>query len=850
MANPIKVPGTGNTGPKQDIQALVEKGLSDIFKKAMLPADQDRSALGADAKKLVKDLEAQLKKASGTLAPADADDFVAKLKAALQGDKLKAMNLGAAPTGPAAFIPPSGDLVSKNGDGSYALAGAVGTPTHGLSQLLQKLGMDPSKIDGAAADRISSIVRGRSFSLSNQKDFEKLAIALTDSSPIKAPIAKPAKPVTMPALGAAPKGDAAALPAGELVKKNASGGYELAPGVGAGVSGLLTKLGFDPTKLDAGVADRLTSTIRAKGFDITNQASFEKLGVTLHEVSPAVIGAKTTNGKVEGSNTPPVRQGSASAPTTTGKGTAFNALNALISNKLSVSEDKTAADGLKKAAVDELLKGAGLTDVKPEIRAEVEKMLDKIVTDPQNATSPSPGRILQNAFVELSRATGDREWMKGAAFTVQLQAALDKLPAEARGPVENNLAMMAAPLMEAAAQAKLSKLTGGAAKLELKPSADALTALTSMLGARGVTPTVDVDKTLKEARTGATTQTGKVEDKRADGAFDAKAAARAFVKDTMGCNANDASEAKGIAGVEALLKRAGSMDPAAVTQAAYDIFKEKTGIDHPFKQHADQLVLDPQQAAQWRDQLLVKAAEAGANPKAFFDTEKANALNMQQQLQQQGGPNMQGPANGGIPGFLGTGMPGDMNPMRQMELSGRQMVIGSIIHDRSLTMEDKLFFIMMYLGMFANEDVLKKAEELAALDRADEQRADTTRRAQTSLQNEQQTRGAAKKAMDDASTKFQAASNQPNATPEVKEAAKKLLDATTAAHGRSVETERKIQNDVNTLKGPSNQPKSREALTMELRRMEDMKRLFQDTLQALMQSFKESTRNVIQGMNR
>lgn len=771
MANPNKINGGlggVGSGPKVDAQVLIQKAIAALLEKAGIPGDIDTNNLGAKAKQVVADAKAKLAQTGGSLPAADLGNLGRSLRDAALQDQVSSLKL--APfAGAAAQLPSSTTpLATKNGDGSFALAGTVGGPGHGLFQLLEKLGFDPRALDGNVLDRLESTVRDRSFSLGSQGSVDKLAARLLELSP------------------------------------------------NAAIRGVAASGKSSP-------AATLTS--------------------------PA----------------PSVRQGAAAAPTTTGKGTAANALNALINNRLTPTENKTAASEAKKAAVDALI---GDAQVKPEVRAELEKMLDKVLADPTNPQSPNPGRVLSNAFVELSRATGERDWMKGAAFAHQLQAAIEKVPVDQRGGMEQNLAALSAPLLELAAQAKISKATGGAVKLDTKPSADALGALTSMLGSRGIDAAgMDTDKVLRDARTSGTTgtktaaqaqqaaQTGKVEEKAVPGGFDAKAAARDFVLNELAVDPKDKNAAKAMQGVEDLLTRAGSTEHAAVFKAAFDIFREKTGIDHPYAQQLGQMQLDPQQADALRSQLMLKAAEAAVDPQ-FFEKAKAALVQQMQQAQAAGAQGMMdggmmGGVGNGIPGFTGQGMPSDMgNPMRQMQMSERAMIGASILRDPALTIEDKLFLFMMYMGMFASQDELKKAEELAELDRAEEQRSSIIRKTQTSLSNETQTRGAAKKAAEDARAKFDAVSSQPNATPEVKDAAKREMEATGSAFKMSQEREKALQTDLNQLKGPQQLPKSREQLTMELRRMEDLKRLFQDMVQALLQSFKESTRNTIQQMGR
>lgn len=775
MANPNKINGGlggVGSGPKVDAQVLIQKAIAAILEKAGIPSEIDTNNLGAKAKAVVKDAEAKLGKANGSLPAGDIAQLGRDLREAALKDQVSSLKLSGF-TGAAAQLPSgSTPIATKNGDGTFALAGTVGSPGHGLFQLLEKLGFDPRALDANVVDRLDATIRGRSFSLTQGSAVEHLASRLLELSP--------------------------------------------------------------------------NAAIRGVASGKTSAAS-----------TTTTTSAQTT-----------VRQGAAQAPTTTGKGTSANALNALISNRLTPSENKTAAGEAKKAAVDALLGGV---EVKPEVRAEIEKMLDKVLTDPTNPQSPNPGRVLSNAFVELSRATGDREWMKGAAFAHQLQAAIEKVPADQRGGMEQNIAVMAAPLMELAVQTKLSKLTGGAVKADAKPSADALAALTTMLQGRGIDASkLDTDKVLRDARApeGAkSSQTppkadkaqsaqtaAPIADKALDGKFDAKAAAKDFVLNQLAVDPKDPNANTAIKGVEDLLTRAGSTEHAAVFKAAFDIFREKTGIEHPYAQHLGTMQLDAQQADALRSQLMLKAAEAAVDPQ-FFQKAKAALAEQMQQAQMAGmngmGGMMDGGVGAGIPGFTGPGMPSDeANPMRQMQMSERAMIGASILRDPALTIEDKLFLFMMYMGMFASQDELRKAEELAELDRAEEQRSSIIRKTQTSLQNETQTRGAAKRAAEDAKAKFETVSAQPGATPEAKDAAKREMEATGSAFKMSQEREKALQTDLNQLKGPQQLPKSREQLTMELRRMEDLKRLFQDMVQALLQSFKESTRNTIQQMGR
>ncbi len=770
MANPNKINGgLGGVGggPKVDAQVLIQKAIAAILEKAGIPSEIDTNNLGAKAKGVVKDAEAKLAKANGSLPSSDIAQLGRDLREAALKDQISSLKLGTF-TGSAAALPAgSTPLATKNGDGTFALAGTVGGPSHGLFQLLEKLGFDPRALDANVVDRLDTTVRGRSFSLTQSSSVEQLASRLLELSP----------------------------------------------------------------------------------------------NAAIRGVAAAKTSAASTVQTTESTN---VRQGAAQAPTTTGKGTAANALNALINNRLTPSENKTAASEAKKAAVDALLGGV---EVKPEVRAEIEKMLDKVLTDPSNPQSPNPGRVLSNAFVELSRATGDREWMKGAAFAHQLQAAIEKVPVDQRGGMEQNLAAMSAPLLELAVQTKLSKLTGGAVKADAKPSTDALAALTTMLQGRGIDASkLDTDKVLRDARapegakSAQTTQqppkadkAQQVADKPVDGKFDAKAAAKDFVLNQLAVDPKDPNANTAIKGVEDLLTRAGSLEHGAVFNAAFDIFREKTGIEHPYKHQLAQMQLDPQQADTIRSQFMLKAAEAAVDPQ-FFAKAKAALTEQMQQAQMaamQGGGMMDGGVGPGIPGFTGMGMPSDMNdPMRHMQVSERAMIGASILRDPALTIEDKLFLFMMYMGMFASQDELKKAEELAELDRAEEQRSSIIRKTQTSLQNETQTRGAAKRAAEDARAKYESVSSQPGVSAETKEAAKREMDATGSAFKMSQDREKALQTDLNQLKGPQQLPKSREQLTMELRRMEDLKRLFQDMVQALLQSFKESTRNTIQQMGR
>jgi hypothetical protein len=763
----------GSKQLRPKLDDVAKQTRANVFESAGLKSDLDPTQLGGNAKKVADELLAKYKSTGGTATHDDIKADAQKLKAALREDWVAGLALGDPPSGTDAKIPANPEKQFVERDGKIELAGPMASPNHGMARLLAAIGVSTKGVPPAVRDRLLDIATDPKINLSNAGDFKKAALALGDVA-----------------------GATAVVPKG--------------------------------------------------------------LERPFSDSAPIALGQSST------------RVGEAKAPTTTGVGTTANALNALIANR--VAGKQAPADAEKLKLVDDLAKSMGVENLTTDQKAQLSKALDKMLTDPANKDAPDPARIMSNAFVHLSRSTGSPEHMKAAAaLSHQLEAALKANPdAVATGMLVDN--GMAAAVVTTALQSRIQQMATGQ-KQDFQVPNDFLAGIVGMLERQGVQATGDYRQTLREARQpGSAGVKNTLKSAQTNGAAGAKGAKDAAgAKDAKG--AKEAAAAKGAGEAErpfdadrvakdmvegvlgkghlksaevekelaAVLKGVGSNDALATTGALLEAFEQKFGFKHPLAVYVEQLKggqvsedLKAQIGQFGRDRVGQDFIAASADPQHAMMIQQGAAQQAAMYAQAFSGMGIQLP--GGVYGNVG--LPGDAGNMTTAARKQTRAAVGMmILNDPSLSVEDKVMMFVLWMTIFADEDLLDKAKELAEFERKDELRQANLRQANIKMQEVGKVRGDAERALKLETERTAQVKNNPAATPEQKDAADKKLGETRKAFETARGYEVQAQQAVHMLEAPQEGGplKSRETLSMEMRQMENRRNQLMDFCRAFLE---------------
>ncbi|MBI2372895.1 MAG: hypothetical protein HYV07_02730 [Deltaproteobacteria bacterium] len=770
-SNSGRVQGGGSVGRESNLD-IAQAAQARILSQLGLNPDQ----LGPSTKKESTAVLAELMKAAGggAIDEATLQAMGARLRRAHVGDIAAAFKAGGAPRGENAQLPARGTpFLKQNKEGSVELVGVIARPTHGVSKLLQKLGVDPKNVDPELADVLDHYMKKPGFALSSQKDFSALGKALA-------------------------------------------------------------QVQAERGKLGANV--------------IAEAAKAEAAAKVVGPVPQAVIGGATRNTGL-----------AAHAPTTTGVGTKNNAV-ALLARNMATNK---AQDAKRQEGVSELaqvLVGEGFEKLSSSEKKTLTETLDRALTDRSSTDGTSrPVAVMANAFAELAKK--DPSYSLVAEMAEAMQKAMGNQTASPG--LDKAFTELAASGLGALTAQKL----GREAALEGGVTQKMAGILRQIGGEQGKKYSQDLRAQVKST------------DKPA-GAEKVAAATTSASPEVSAAVDQAMSRLKLTGGREELARIkqelsevfAKGLKDEDVAANGYRHLDAKLGVQSGMAAQIEELAklgLSKEQAGVLRDQALAAVASFAANPQlaasriAQAKAEVSAGGNGNGAIPPNlgmgmgygspgipsgnGGPiptmwNAQEAVPGmGMAGVLGPSHPRDADPARQSMYAQRTAVIGSILNDPSLSIEDKIFLFMMWFAAFADKEREAKMKEIVDLDKLDQKRRndmDRANRERTAMHSTKRDltmaseslekdlakmKGQASAGVDLATDTPEAKAKREASNPQIADLEKKVAEARDKV-GEANNKINRLSEEYDTLKNATNQaPKSREILLFELDRITQLR---------------------------
>ena len=509
---------------------------------------------------------------------------------------------------------------------------------------------------------------------------------------------------------------------------------------------LLGTLGVNPQSLTPNVADVLADAV-GRNLDLSSQKNFnalarnvlmakakdggatrpattvasaEKVVSTPQVTGPVpkapIDGAVTRNPELE-----------AVAPDTIGAGNRNNAI-ALLAQNMGANG---AQDKGRKGAVADLAKAiaadAGIEKPTTKQLKEIKAILDTAMTD---RTSPDgsvrPTAVMMNAYDQLDML--EREQL-GHASTYGMAKTMAAFMHEA-AKQEETLPPDVEKVFNELAAASLADLVG--VKVAGKPidasagMMDSLrSAMASLKGKGAAEPTPEAEKVAP--KDGAKTEDASQAQPATGPAKPISPRVQQLAADTMramGIEPDLPSAAPVKKAFEEIISRGESPEEVAVNTAKW--LDQLCGTNHA-AQTAQILAQnpDPDLASTMSTKGLQSVAMAAVNPEQFkLQAQQQAAAAAASGNSGAGGAGVPGgvPGGFGMPGVMGLGSPADADGSKNQVYLQRTIVINSILNDPSLSIEDKIFYFMMWFAAFADKEREQKMREIADLDRVDQQK--------------------------------------------------------------------------------------------------------------------------------
>lgn len=198
-------------------------------------------------------------------------------------------------------------------------------------------------------------------------------------------------------------------------------------------------------------------------------------------------------------------------------------------------------------------------------------------------------------------------------------------------------------------------------------------------------------------------------------------------------------------------------------------------------------------------------------------------------------------SRGNMPGMTSHAGPHDKadEPFYQR----RANMLGDILADSSLCIEDKIFFFMMWFVAFADEEREKKMEELIQMDRRQAELAELKDQTNNELQSMYGTRKTQRAEHRQATDHLQRLQGKdPPASPEELAQAQQMVEQTAANVGESQDRITELETRLQQLKRDADElPKSREVKFMELERLNQLRDKIMNMARSILEN---SNRNI------
>lgn len=842
-----------------------------VLKAALTAAGMDPKLQPKDLDKATRDALEEILQQFKAQKPTDADEAaaLAKLAGVLAPKAARAAKAPAAPKGN--FSTQLTDQVRANPFSKSSVRGQVGftlspslqsvpiaggkTQPHLVGEMYRKLGIDPQNVPEPIAQATIGLISDRKFNL--ERDQALLWNALLPLS----------------GKGAAPV--AGANKAQATTPVNGSGGQNGAPAatkedLGKVASGDQAGKPTQANWLNT-LTSNLSSTSRKDSQKGISKAVDEFIAeAKLGEVSPAdrkkLEELFTATGKdafVDGELKPGRMISNAFMQLAAGAGTPEAKQGAAIGTELQKQLDLAKASGaLPKEAAGQVdaamlhaaLPGIMLAAAQAKLGRKIENpaaalgsmsmWLESLTNANGIAGSAPAGSINETPNVKGAKAgTPDRLERAAQVYLQFVQAATAKVaPSIAGTAKEANEAFKAGRLGEA--KEKLleieRKLISGEA--EVTPGAQG--ALVSKAGLQSAV--LKAGQAIAAVGVARSAQPGAAPGKITPAVQ--AAAKKAFeelrvLDPTIKADSKQGKEI--LAALEEVYSR-GAATPQDLVRNAFQHIQDKSGLD--MRQSAAMIVNQleqfghmPGMADRARQMALGAVAKYTLNPNGFAQEYQAYA----QQLA----------AMGGDPRHVGGGAPvvgAPMQALHGLNNAQRATVGWSILNDPSLSFEDKLFLFMMYMVQFAEQDEMKKMEEINELDRREELKNRNLAKLNGQTEKLANDRKTATNEVSAAQSQLDQLKRDKAPDDKIQEATKKLEGASQRQEqARALEQQNK--DAITTLKAQEAPAQadgkpapSRDMLQMELRRLEQWRGMLMDMTRQILEERNRRIRQIWQ----
>jgi hypothetical protein len=545
--------------------------------------------------------------------------------------------------------------------------------------------------------------------------------------------------------------------------KDAGGRLSLAgPGSSAQspIPKLLASLGIDAQNLSPRVAEELDFA-KGKGVSLANEKNWGAFATRLLSAHLADGGAiktgavgktngKTTTGAAENGQGAPVRQGVANAPSEIGTGSSFGAMHALMGNLASTKTKARARERLVESSAPDIARDLGIEKPTTAQLTQIKKSLMAILRDGGSVDKQGKvrsGAVAQNALARLAKdapAGGAEQALFGAlaefaqtlsgpSATPEQKKMLDELAvlssaevvAKAAGRPLDGAAI--GRMQQVLAEATGTKIDPGKVETPSREQSEAeIAKIKAQLEAEeaGKTPAGDTTQTPPKTETRGP-ETGKTGGKTQLSPDARKAMNQAL--EGIGIIPGNQDAAPVLRAFEQIFAKGHEPEKVAVNAAAWLDGLLGTGGTH--SKNTEQLLTSqpsPELAERGQQYWLGQVAQASIDPKDY----KARYEQQVRTAQQTGTANAAAGGGGqGVPpgfgtgGILGPGSPMDADGSKNQLYLQRTMVISGILNDPSLSIEDKIFYFMMWFAAFADKEREQKMREIADLDRVDQMKS-------------------------------------------------------------------------------------------------------------------------------
>ncbi|MCC7384223.1 MAG: hypothetical protein IT384_20430 [Deltaproteobacteria bacterium] len=871
MASPNVHQVTGKGGGVDPATQFALNARANVLRTALTEAGLDPKLQPKDLDKATREALEEILQQFKAQKPTDADEAaaLAKLAAVLAPKSARAAKAPSAPKGN--FSTQLTDQVRSSPFSKSSVKGQVGftlspslqsvpiaggkTQPHLVGEMYRRLGIDPQNVPEPIAQATMGLISDRKFNLDRDQGLLWNALLPLSAKGAASSVAGANKAqATTPVNGSAGQNGAPAATKEDLGKV-ANGDQAGKPTQANWLNTLTGNLAAGRKDSQKGVSKAVDEFIADAKLGEVSPADRKKLEELFAQVGKdAFVDGQLRPGKMisnafmqlaAGAGTPEAKQGAAIGTELQKQldlAKASGALPQEVMGQVDAAMLHAALPGIMLAAAQAKL---GRKIDNPAAALGSMSMWLESLTNANGIAGPGPaGSINETPNVKGAQAgTPDRLQRAAGAYLQFVQAATAKVaPSLAGAAKDANEAFKAGRLGEA--KEKLlemeRKLISGEA--EVTPGAEG--AMVSKAGLQSAV--LKAGQAIAALGVARSAQPGAAPGKITPAV---QAAAKKAFEELRVLDPSIKADSKQgkelLAALEEVYSR-GAATPQDLVRNAFQHIQDKSGLD--MSQSAAMIVNQleqfghmPGMADRARQMALGAVAKYTLNPSGFTQEYQAYA----QQLASMGGD----------PRHIGGGAPVvGAAPQALNGLTGAQRAtVGwSILNDPSLSFEDKLFLFMMYMVQFAEQDEMKKMEEINELDRREELKNRNLAKLNGQTDKLANDRKTATNEVSAAQSQLDQLKRDKAPDDKIQEATKKLEGASQRQEqARALEQQNK--DAITTLKAQEAPTQadgkpapSRDMLQMELRRLEQWRGMLMDMTRQILEERNRRIRQIWQ----